>query len=357
MEIDAAEERPRYALQSVLGSGTYGVVHGAVDRADGRRVAIKRVRPEIFGHPKDGLCVLREMMFLHGFDNRHIMRLDRVLPLHGPDFESIDMVFERMDGTLGSFILCAALGNNVRQLLFQALDGLAHMHQCGVAHCDVKPANILVNVDGHLRLSDLGSAQLVVNSGKRLERVSYVSTRWYRAPELCGEFMLEDDAYLTASDVWSMGCVFAEMLLGRPFLTGECCLTQLKMILRLLGSPPAALVDRIRNPSTVAYLRALPTMEPIDLQLLLPEGTDPQAIDLLRRMLAFDPADRPSALEALQHPYFAPAHVKRPPVQRPHECFGAIYKYLVSLQDVCDDLDDIGVRSLLHQIASAMFRD
>lgn len=128
----------------------------------------------------------------------------------------------------------------------------------------------------------------------------YVVTRWYRAPEL----LLCCDNYGTSIDVWSVGCIFAEILGRKPIFPGSECLNQLKLIINVLGSQQEADLQFIDNPKARRFINSLPYSRGIRLSHLYPQA-DPLAIDLLQRMLVFEPSKRITVTEALQHPYMA----------------------------------------------------
>ncbi|GJM93820.1 hypothetical protein PR202_ga10409 [Eleusine coracana subsp. coracana] len=142
----------------------------------------------------------------------------------------------------------------------------------------------------------------------------YVATRWYRAPELCGSFFSK---YTPAIDIWSIGCIFAEVLTGKPLFPGKNVVHQLDLMTDLLGTPSLDTISRVRNEKARRYLSSMRKKEPISFSQKFPNA-DPLALDLLQRLLAFDPKDRPTAEEALAHPYFKGlAKVEREPSCQP----------------------------------------
>jgi len=164
----------------------------------------------------------------------------------------------------------------------------------------LKPGNLLVNADCELKICDLGlargfSVDPEENAGYMTE---YVATRWYRAPEI----MLSFQSYTKAIDVWSVGCILAELLGGRPFFKGRDYVDQLNQILHILGTPNEETLSRIGSPRAQEYVRNLPFMAKRPFPSLFPNA-NPDALDLLNHMLAFDPSSRISVEEALEHPY------------------------------------------------------
>ncbi|KAL1888423.1 mitogen activated protein kinase 2 [Ceratocystis pirilliformis] len=192
-----------------------------------------------------------------------------------------------------------------QSFIYQILCGLKYIHSANVLHRDLKPGNLLVNADCELKICDFGLARGFSidpdeNAGYMTE---YVATRWYRAPEI----MLSFQSYTKAIDVWSVGCILAELLGGRPFFKGRDYVDQLNQILHILGTPNEETLCRIGSTRAQEYVRNLPYMPKKHFASLFPNA-NPQALDLLDRMLAFDPSQRISVEEALEHPYLSIWH-------------------------------------------------
>ncbi|KAF4462958.1 hypothetical protein FALBO_10216, partial [Fusarium albosuccineum] len=186
----------------------------------------------------------------------------------------------------------------IQYFLYQIMRGLKYVHSAGVVHRDLKPSNILVNENCDLKICDFGLARI-----QDPQMTGYVSTRYYRAPEI----MLTWQKYDVEVDIWSAGCIFAEMLEGKPLFPGKDHVNQFSIITELLGTPPDDVINTIASENTLRFVKSLPKRERQPLRNKF-KNADDSAIDLLERMLVFDPKKRITATEALAHDYLAPYH-------------------------------------------------
>ncbi|KAH7442047.1 hypothetical protein KP509_03G068100 [Ceratopteris richardii] len=185
--------------------------------------------------------------------------------------------------------------------LYQLLRAVKFIHSANVFHRDLKPKNILANSDCKLKICDFGLARASFdNSSTAVFWTDYVATRWYRAPELCGSFFTK---YTPGIDIWSIGCIFAEILTGKPLFPGKNVVHQLDLITNFLGTPLHEEISRVRNERARRYLSTMHRKAGVPFHEKFP-GVDPLALDLLKQLLAFDSRNRPSAEQALQHEYF-----------------------------------------------------
>ncbi|XP_069489532.1 mitogen-activated protein kinase 13 isoform X1 [Ambystoma mexicanum] len=285
----------RYASLCLVGSGAYGSVCSAMDLKTGEKVAIKKLsRPfqsEIFAKR-----AYRELTLLKHMMHENVIGLLDVFTsatsLQG--FQDFYLVMPYMQIDLQKIMGHHLSEDKVQFLVYQMLSGLKYIHSAGIIHRDLKPGNLAVNEDCELKILDFGLARHAV-----AEMTGYVVTRWYRAPEVILNWM----HYNQTVDIWSVGCIMAEMLTGRNLFKGKDYLDQLTQILKVTGVPGADFVQKLEDQAAKKYIQSLPELPKKDFSLLFPNAS-PLAIDLLEKMLELDVDKRLTASEALEHPYF-----------------------------------------------------
>ncbi|KAK1298198.1 Mitogen-activated protein kinase 12 [Acorus calamus] len=310
-------EASRYQIQEVVGKGSYGVVGSAIDTHTGEKVAIKKIN-DVFEHVSDATRILREIKLLRLLRHPDIVEIRHImLPPSRREFKDIYVVFELMESDLHQVIKANddLTPEHYQFFLYQLLRALKYIHTANVFHRDLKPKNILANADCKLKICDFGLARVAFNDApSAIFWTDYVATRWYRAPELCGSFFSK---YTPAIDIWSIGCIFAEMLTGKPLFPGKNVVHQLDLMTDLLGTPSAESIARIRNEKARRYLGTMRKKSPVPFSQKFPDA-DPLSLRLLEKLLAFDPKDRPTAEEALYDPYFhGLANIDREPSTQP----------------------------------------
>uniref|UniRef100_A0A2P2JGW4 Mitogen-activated protein kinase n=1 Tax=Rhizophora mucronata TaxID=61149 RepID=A0A2P2JGW4_RHIMU len=304
----------KYVPIKPIGRGAYGIVCSSVNRDTNEKVAIKKIH-NAFENRIDALRTLRELKLLHHLQHENVIALkDVMMPINRTSFKDVYLVYELMDTDLHQIIKSsqALTNDHCQYFLFQLLRGLKYLHSANILHRDLKPGNLLINANCDLKICDFGLAR--TSNGKDQFMTEYVVTRWYRAPEL----LLCCDNYGTSIDVWSVGCIFAELLGRKPIFPGTECLNQLKLIISILGSQKEEDLEFIDNPKAKKYIKSLPYSPGMPFLHLYP-GAHPLAIDLLQRMLVFDPSRRITVTEALQHPYMSALYdpTCNPPAQFP----------------------------------------
>ncbi|KAL5744876.1 hypothetical protein ACOSQ2_027992 [Xanthoceras sorbifolium] len=285
-----------YEIIEKIGQGAYGQVFKAWDRANNVMVALKMISME---NENEGVPVnvIREISILREMQHPNIVSLRDVKHIG----KHLFLVFEYLDMDFKKYIdSCTDIAQRplmVKTFLHQILCGLAYCHSNGVLHRDLKPHNLLVDCStGTIKLADFGLARLFCNSIRPY--TNQVVTLKYRPPEL----LLGSRDYLTAVDVWSVGCIFAEMVNRKPLFPGKSEIDQLRVIFSIMGSPDE---DNWPGITSLTYYQPVnfPELPPKDLATFVPD-LDPVGVDLLSKMLCLDPNKRITVENALEHEYF-----------------------------------------------------
>ncbi len=291
----------RYTPLKPLGRGAYGVVCSAIDTDTNAKVAIKRI-PSAFDDLVDAKRILREVKMLHHFNHENIISLvDLIDPPPNHPFDDIYIVLDFMETDLHKIIYSKnkLTDDHIQYFLYQALRGLKYIHSAQVIHRDLKPSNLLLNGNCDLKICDFGLARGVKNGNDDNDLTEYVVTRWYRAPEV----MYSVQEYTYQIDVWALGCILAELHGRKPLFPGDDYIKQMNLIFDVIGTPTEDDMRFISNTRALAYIKSLPTKPKVPFQRLYPHAT-PFALDLLDKMLVFNPNKRITVDEALAHPYF-----------------------------------------------------
>ncbi|KAG8421829.1 serine/threonine protein kinase, CMGC, CDC2/CDK sub [Metarhizium acridum] len=316
-----------YELQGKLGEGTFGEVHRARSKKTGALVALKKI---IMHHEKDGfpITALREIKLLKLLSHKNILRLEDMAvehPSRSTDKRKKPIMYMAtpyMDHDLSGLLDNPSVHFKEAQIkcyLKQLLQGLCYLHDNHILHRDMKAANLLIDNHGILQIADFGLARHYdgptpqagrpMGEGRR-DYTGLVVTRWYRPPEL----LLQLRQYTTAIDVWGVGCVFGEMLVGKPILAGESDPHQLELIWDLMGSPNDDVMPGWKQ--LPGGEKLTPRPRPGNLQSRFREfGSG--AISLLKELLKLDWRTRINAVDALEHAYFKMAPLPMAPEDIP----------------------------------------
>ncbi|KAL3921825.1 MAG: hypothetical protein SGPRY_004768, partial [Prymnesium sp.] len=282
----------RYKTIKPLGDGTYGSVTKAVNRTTGEIVAIKRMKKKFYSWEE---CMqLREVQSLRKMAHPNVVKLKEVIR----ENDTLYFVFEFLDMNL--YQLCKDRDKlfpeaKVRNMAYQMIQATYYMHKHGFFHRDMKPENMLVS-GNTLKIADFGLAREIRSKPPYTD---YVSTRWYRAPEV----LLRAPHYSAPIDMWAIGAIIAELFTLRPLFPGTSESDEIYKITSILGTPSAntwkqglALAQHMNF--------KFPQFVATPLSQLIPSASS-EAIDLITELLRWDPAKRPTAMQALQHPFFS----------------------------------------------------
>lgn len=302
----------RYELVRPVGQGAYGLVVSAKDALTDADVAIKKIS-RVFSHATDTRRTLREIKLLRHFRHENVVDLLDLFTAPNATYDTYDdiyLVSTLLDTDLHQIIASQQplKDDHFQYFVYQVLRGLKYVHSADVLHRDLKPSNLLVRANCDLVIADFGLSRVADPAANNTEQqpflTEYVATRWYRAPEI----MLSWRFYTKAVDIWSVGCIFAELLGRRPLFPGRDYLHQLQLITSALGTPDDAQLEGIASDKAKRFMRSLPRRAPVPFSRLFPQCENPLALDLLERMLHFSPERRITVEEALAHPYLSKCH-------------------------------------------------
>lgn len=301
----------RYEIRRRIGKGAYGIVWKSVDRRNGEIVALKKIF-DAFSNATDAQRTYREVMFLQAFSSHEnvIQLLNVVRATNNID---LYLVFEFMDTDLHAVIKNGLLSSVHHQyIMYQLLKVMKYIHSGHCIHRDMKPSNILINTQCHIKLADFGLARSLslpppsstINPSESLPAMTdYVATRWYRSPEI----LLGGQVYTTGVDMWSVGCILAEMIAGRPLFPGTSTMNQIERIMTLLPQPSKQEIEAVGAQYAMAILTQIPRRRVKRLENLLPAASE-EALDLLTKLLRFSTERRLTAHSALHHLYVKKFH-------------------------------------------------
>lgn len=292
-----AENNHTYTATQIIGSGSFGVVYQATVAETGEVVAIKKVF-------QDKRYKNRELQIMKEINHPNVINLRHHFYTNGEKQDEIylNCVMDYVPDTLSRVIRQYYKSKTSMPMLvvklysFQMLKALSYIHAVGICHRDIKPHNVLVNPQNHLlKLCDFGSAKKLI---KGEQNISYICSRYYRAPEL----IFGATEYTTQIDVWSTGCVIAELVLGQPLFPGESASDQLVEIIKILGSPTKNQILAM-NPEYDEY--KFPMIKPYPwAKVFKNKVVTDDYLDFVNKLLTYEPNIRLTPMNALLHPFF-----------------------------------------------------
>uniref|UniRef100_A0A3P9NME5 Mitogen-activated protein kinase 15 n=1 Tax=Poecilia reticulata TaxID=8081 RepID=A0A3P9NME5_POERE len=297
----------KYEIRKRIGKGAYGIVWKGVDRQTGTTVAVKKIF-DAFRNRTDAQRTFREIMFLQEFgDHPNIIKLLNVI--RAQNDKDIYLIFEYMDTDLHAVIKKGSLLKDIhkRYVMYQLFKANKYLHSGNVIHRDEKPSNVLLDTDCVVKLCDFGLArslnQIQEDSGNPA-LTEYVATRWYRAPEI----LLGSTRYTNGVDMWSLGCILGEMLLGKALFPGTSTINQVEKIMSAIPHPSPEDILAIKSEYGSSVIQRMLLKPQVPLEDLLQPSVPPDALDLLKGLLVFNPDKRLTAEQALHHPYVSRFH-------------------------------------------------
>ncbi|KAH7128844.1 kinase-like domain-containing protein [Dactylonectria macrodidyma] len=284
----------QYTQSKIIGNGSFGVIYHAKLSPSGEDAAIKRVLQDkrfknreleimrILQHPN----VVKLKAFYYSKGDRDEVYLNLVQEFVPETVYRASRFFTKRKTTMPTI--------EVKLYIYQLFRALAYIHSRNICHRDIKPQNILLDPNsGIVKLCDFGSAKTLVENE---HSVSYICSRYYRAPEL----IFGATNYTNKIDMWSSGCVMAELMVGQPLFPGESGIDQLVEIIKVLGTPTREQI-RTMNPNYMEH--KFPQIKPHPLNKVFRKA-DSNAIDLIARLLDYTPTERWSAIDAMAQPFF-----------------------------------------------------
>ncbi|XP_030612809.1 serine/threonine-protein kinase MAK isoform X5 [Archocentrus centrarchus] len=291
----------RYTTLKQLGDGTYGSVLMGRNNESGELVAIKRMKRKFYSWEE---CMnLREVKSLKKLNHANVVKLKEVIR----ENDHLYFVFEYMKENLYQLMKDREnkmfSENEIRNILFQVLSGLAFVHKHGFFHRDMKPENLLCMGPELVKIADFGLAREIRSKPPYTD---YVSTRWYRAPEV----LLKSSSYSSPIDLWAVGCIMAELYTLRPLFPGSSEVDEIFKVCQVLGTVKKT--DWAEGHQLAAAMNfRFPQCVPTHLKTLIPNASN-EAIALMKDLLQWDPRKRPTAAQALRYPYFQVGQVLGP---------------------------------------------
>ena len=296
---------PRYRFIKPLGRGTYGIVFSAFDLKTKTEVAIKQIDYVLYSAAMSR-NVLREIKLLTSMNHQNIVRIQNIIiPDSRETFSYIYLVMELLDTDMDRLIRTNRnlLLDHRRYFVYQVLRALKYLHSANIVHRDLKPSNIFVNKDCRIKIGDFGLARIIGNPEDLGLQSEHCATLWYKSPEL----LLNLSIHGPPMDVWSVGCILAELIEGKALFPGESYANQITLIAEIIGVPSFLEYQNSINENAKRFMSNLPRTRGIPLEKVLPHATQ-EEVDLLKKIFTWNPSSRITIDQCLSHPFFAKFH-------------------------------------------------
>lgn len=290
----------------VIGYGAFGVVWAVTDPRTSKRVALKKLL-NVFHSVASCRRAYRELSMLFQLNHENVLSATDILLSTRADFGEIYIISELMQSDLHKIIVSAQplSSDHIKLFTYQILRGLKYLHSANIIHRDIKPGNLFVNGDCHLKIGDFGLAR-VLEFDESTEMTQEVVTQYYRAPEI----LMGARHYDGAVDLWSVGCIIAELLSRHILFQAQSALQQLNLIIEVLGTPSVEDMVGTCEPAK-QYVLQRPFCYPnMNVIRSLSHDCDNEVLHLLRHLLTFSPRKRISAVNALMHPYVEEGRIR-----------------------------------------------
>lgn len=293
----------KYEILERKGKGAYGIVWKAIERKTKRVVALKKVF-DAFHNDTDAQRTFREIMLLQELEHDNIVKLVNVIKAENN--KDIYLVFEYMEIDLHHVNRSNILQDIHKVfIVYQICKCLKYLHSGEIVHRDLKPANILIDAECNVKVADFGLARSIRSFDDESAPVmtDYVATRWYRAPEI----VLGSCEYSKAVDMWSVGCILGELIVGKAIFPGKSTINQVELIIKLLGKPSEEELRQINSSADFSIIDSMNAKKKYSFSQFF-KGSSKEGLDFLKKTLCYDPRRRLTAEQALKHPYLSQFH-------------------------------------------------